>query len=50
LSGQRTGRRRTIDRPPPQIAERTRERTLSAGEKNRQRSLGFATRTSLILD
>src|SRR6185436_2596377 len=35
LSGQRPGRRRTIDRPPPQIAERTCVSNIAASEKNR---------------
>ena len=48
--GQRTRRRWTIDRPSPQIAERARERTLGAGEKDRERPLDRSVRPALFLE
>src|SRR3954447_7728394 len=50
LFRQRAGRRRTIYGIAPQIAERARERTLGAGEKDRQRPFHISTRPPLLLD
>src|SRR5262249_49942855 len=50
LFGERARRRRSIERESPQVAERAREGTLRAGEKDRQRPLDSPIRTPLVLE
>src|SRR4029078_4576638 len=50
LRGKGATRRGAVDRVSPQVAERTGERALRAGEKDRRRPLDDSMRTPLILD
>jgi hypothetical protein len=50
LPGQRTGRRWAVESPLPQVAEGARERTLGAGEKNRERLLDLSAGPTLLLE
>src|SRR2546423_2063268 len=50
LRRERAGRRRTFDRPAPQITERAGERTFGANEKNREDVLDLTARAALDFD
>src|SRR4029078_5367471 len=49
LAGECSGRRWSIEGAPPQIAERTRERTLGAGQKHGERFFHHITGAALLL-
>src|SRR5258706_12780392 len=50
LPGQRTTRRRAVKSPLPEVTERARERTLRAGEKNREGLLDLSIWPALVLE
>src|SRR6266571_2587909 len=50
LPWERAGWRRSVDGPAPQVAERARKRTLTASEKERQRTLDRTVRSPLVFD